>query len=240
MDFFDLREPVSAWTHFTGLVMAMLGTFILWRRSRGDRTGKRLSLLVFGLCLTSCYAASTLYHGLHLPPDRLAMFDRLDRIGIFLLIAGSYTPLAWCLLRGMWRRATLVSVWLVAAVASTLLALGLPLPTPLGTGLYLAMGWGSIACYAELARVVSHRDLRLLVAGGLLYSVGAVFNLLRWPVLRPGLFGAHELFHVFVLAGSLAHFSLILRVVVPFEHRPGLDSPGQNRRRRPSPVVSRP
>ncbi|MHC5542604.1 hemolysin III family protein, partial [Singulisphaera rosea] len=96
MDFFNLREPVSSWTHFTGLLMAILGIVILWRRSVGRRAGKRLSLLAFGLCLAFCYAASTLYHGLHLPPDRLAVFDRLDRIGIFLLIAGSYTPLAWC------------------------------------------------------------------------------------------------------------------------------------------------
>ena len=84
------------------------------------------------------------------------------------------------------------------------------------TGLYLGMGWGVVACYAELARVVSHRALRPLVAGGLSYSVGAVLNLLRWPVLWPGLFGAHELFHLFVLAGSLAHYRLMLRVVVPF------------------------
>ena len=91
----------------------------------------------------------------------------------------------------------------------------------MATGLYLGMGWGVVACYAELARVVSHRALRPLVVGGLFYSVGAVLNLLRWPVLWPGLFGAHELFHLFVLAGSLAHYRFILRVVVPFERRPG-------------------
>ncbi|MHC5539651.1 hemolysin III family protein, partial [Singulisphaera rosea] len=111
---------------------------------------------------------------------------------------------------------------------------------PLGTAVYLAMGWGSIACYAELARVVSHRDLRPLVVGGLLYSVGAVFNLLRWPVLLPELFGPHELFHLFVLAGSLTHFWLILRVVVPFEHRHGLDPSRQSRRRISSSAICPP
>ena len=95
----------------------------------------------------------------------LAAFDRLDRIGIFLLIAGTYTPLAWGLLRGRWRWGTLASVWLLAAGATVLLALGLPFSTPLATGLYLGMGWGSIVCYAELARAVSHSELRLLVIG---------------------------------------------------------------------------
>jgi hemolysin III len=241
VNLFDLREPVSAWSHFIGLLMALFGTFVLWRRSRGGPPAKRLSLLVFALCLAFCYVASTLYHGLLLSPDRLGVYDRLDRIGIFLLIAGTYTPLAWCLLRGRWRWATLASVWLVAAVASTLLAMGLSPPTALGTGVYLAMGWGSIACYSELARVVSHRALRPLLAGGLLYSAGAVFNLLRWPVLRPGFFGAHELFHLFVLAGGLCHFWLVLRVVVPFEHgtRP-VSVERLKRRRTSSSTIRRP
>ena len=221
LDFFDLREPVNAWSHCAGLLLALPGTLLLWRRSSGDHPAKRLSLLVFGLSLAFCYAASTLYHGLRIPNDRLAAFDRLDRIGIFLLIAGSYTPLAWGLMRGRWRWGTLAAAWLIAAVATVRLAIGGPFPPLWTTGLYLGMGWGVVACYAELARVVSHRALRPLVVGGLFYSVGAVLNLLRWPVLWPGHFGAHELFHLFVLAGSLAHFRLMLQVVVPFGRAPG-------------------
>src|SRR5947209_10248084 len=116
MDAFDLREPVSAWTHCAGLVLALPGTLILWRRS-GDDPGKRLSLLVYGLCLVFCYAASTLFHGVRLPADRLAAFARLDSVGIFALIAGSYTPLAWNLMRGRWRVWTLTAVWGTAATA---------------------------------------------------------------------------------------------------------------------------
>ncbi len=220
MDFFDLREPISAWSHCAGLLLALPGTLLLWRRSSGDHLAKRLSLLVFGLSLAFCYAASTLYHGLRIPKDRLAAFDRLDRIGIFLLIAGSYTPLAWGLMRGRWRWGTLATAWLITTIASGRLVIAGPLPPLLTTGLYLGMGWGVIACYAELARAVSHRALRPLIAGGLFYSVGAVLNLLRWPVLWPGLFGVHELFHLFVLAGSLAHYQLILKCAVPLERCP--------------------
>src|SRR4051794_1658091 len=108
MNALALREPVSAWTHFAGLVLAVPGTLVLWRRGGGE-PGKRLSLLVYGLSLIFCYAASTLYHGVRLPPRGVAAFARLDSVGIFALIAGSYTPLAWNLMRGRWRSWTLAA-----------------------------------------------------------------------------------------------------------------------------------
>lgn len=219
MDFLDFREPVSAWSHCAGLLLALPGALLLWRRA-GGVLAKRLSLLVYGLSLAFCYTASTLYHGLRLPAGRLADFDRLDRIGIFVLIAGTYTPLAWNLMRGRWRWGTLVTAWLLTAAATVRLVLSGPFPPMLSTCLYLGMGWGALICYSEVARVVSHRALLPLVVGGLSYSVGAVLNLLRRPVLWPGVFGAHELFHLFVMAGSLAHFQLMLTVVVPFVQEP--------------------
>jgi hemolysin III len=219
MDFFNLREPVSTWSHGAGLLLAMPGIVLLWRRSAGDRT-KRLSVLVYGLTLAFCYSASTLYHGVRLPAARIAALARLDGVGIFALIAGSYTPLAWCLLRGRWRRWTLAIVWGVATTATVLIATGRHFSPTASSCIYLGMGWGVVLCYSEIAQVVSHRALLPIVVGGLAYSVGAVLNLLHWPVLLPGVFGAHELFHLFVLAGSLAHYRFILRVVVPFAQGP--------------------
>ena len=214
------REPASTWTHLAGLLLALPGTVILWRRGGGD-LGKRISLLVYGLCLISCYAASTLYHGVRLPPDRLAVFVRLDSIGIFALIAGSYTPLAWNLMRGRWRIWTLATVWGTAAASVALIASGRRFSPVTGTCVYLAMGWGVVVCYARIARVVSHRALLPIVLGGVLYSAGAVLNLLGRPALWPGAFGTHDLFHLFVIAGSLAHYWFILKVVVPYGRGPG-------------------
>lgn len=168
------------------------------------------------MTLTFCYAAGTLFHGVRLPAAGIAAFARLDGVGIFALIAGSYTPLACCLLRGRWRRWTLAIIWGLAAPAAALIATGRPFSPVLSTGLYLGMGWGVVVCYSEIARVVSHRALRPTVIGGVSYSLGAVLNLMQWPALLPGIFGAHELFHLFVLAGSLAHYPFILGVVVPF------------------------
>jgi len=215
MGILEFREPVSALSHCAGLMLAAPGTLLLWRRSAGDR-GKQLAMLVYGVSLAFCYSASTLFHGVRLPAARIAAFARLDGVGIFALIAGSYTPLAWCLMRGRWRRWTLAVVWTVAATATTLIAAGRHFSPMLATCVYLGMGWGAVVCYTQIAQVVTHRALVPIVIGGLSYSVGAVLNLLHWPALWPGVFGAHELFHFFVLAGSLAHYLFILKVVVPF------------------------
>src|SRR5580658_8583256 len=149
MSFLDFREPVSAWSHCAGVLLALPGTCLLWRRSAGDPT-KRLTLLVYGLTLAFCYSASTLYHGVRLPAARIAAFARLDSVGIFALIAGSYTPLAWCLLRGRWRHWTLVLVWSVAVTATILIAGGRHFSPALSTCLYLGMGWGVVFCYFEI------------------------------------------------------------------------------------------
>src|SRR4051812_43336873 len=102
MGFFDFHEPVSAWTHGAWLLLSLPATLLLWRESRGDRP-KQVSLLVYGLSLACCFAGSLLYHGVTLsePLDRL--FLTLDYIGIFLLIAGTYTPIAFTVLQGRWK-----------------------------------------------------------------------------------------------------------------------------------------
>ena len=206
MDFSDLREPVSAWSHAAGLVMALPATWYLWHRGRGIGPARRLGLLAFGLSLAFCYGASMLFHGVRPGAGGLGFYDRLDRVGIFVLIAGTYTPLAMALLRGRWRSLTLASVWAITAVATGLLVAGGPLSQRWMTGLYLGMGWGVVACYGELRRATSHRELIPLVVGGLFYSVGATLNVLHWPRPWPGVFAAHEVFHLCVLAGSLSHY----------------------------------
>jgi hemolysin III len=214
MDLLHPREPINTWTHFTGLLLAIPGTILLLWLSRGDNA-KRLSLLVYGLTLIFCYTTSTLYHGVRLSAAGIAAFARLDGVGIFALIAGTYTPLAWCLLGRRWRRWTLAVVWSVAVSATIVIATGHQFPIVVATGLYLGMGWGAIICYVEIARDLSHRTMLPIVLGGVSYSVGAVINLVNWPVIYPGTFGAHELFHLFVLAGSFAHYSFIFKFVVP-------------------------
>jgi hemolysin III len=241
---FDLREPINAMSHGVGMMLALLVTGMLWKRcgalipcevspcsgalslrpcgpamwrcpaARHQRL-KAWSLLIFGTSLIFCYAASAVFHAARFEGEPLSRLQRLDHIGIFLLIAGTYTPPAWSLLRGRWRWGTLATVWTITALWVARAWYGGALPIWVSTLVYLAMGWGSLVCYRELARTYSHWRLLPLPLGGMFYSIGAVLNLAQWPVLSPGVFAAHELFHVLVLAGSACHIFFMLHVVVP-------------------------
>jgi hemolysin III len=218
IEWLHFREPVSALTHGLWMVLSVPATVLLWQRSRGSLP-KQISLLVFGLTLVFCFAGSTLFHSVR-QPWQIHFFHTLDHVGIYLLIAGSYTPAAVVILRGWWRWSVLCAAWLLAGLGITLRLLASDIPGVYSTSLYLAMGWGAVFCYFKVASIVSHRAMIPVVLGGVLYSIGAVINLAHGPVLIPGVFEGHELFHVFVMAASFAHFWFMLRYVVPYQPKP--------------------
>lgn len=211
MDWNSFREPVSAWTHFVWMVLALPATVWLWHLARGNRL-KQVGVAVFGLSMVACYGGSWLYHSV--PSDLIPPFATLDHIGIYLLIAGTTTPIALVVLRGRWRVGLLAGIWSLAALG---IALRLAWDLPIGvlTVFYLFMGWIGCAMYFELARVLGHAGVRPIWIGGLFYSVGAILNGLDWPVIVPGVFEAHELFHLFVMTGTGWHYYFMLSHVVP-------------------------
>src|SRR5947209_4179699 len=147
MDWLHFREPVSAWTHGIWFLLAFPASLLLWKAGRDDRI-KQISLLIFGLSLIICFGASVLYHAPRLPPKIVqGWFAKADSIGIYLLIAGSVTPVAVVVLQGAWRTTTLTSIWLLAAAGSVLCLSPITIPKALSTSLYLAMGWGIILSY---------------------------------------------------------------------------------------------
>lgn len=214
MDALVLREPFSALSHAVGSLLAVPGTILLWRYAGGDPTRRR-SAMIYGLSLMYCYAASAQYHAAAGSPESIAFLRRLDHIGIHFLIAGTYTAMAGTLLTYRWRRWTLILSWLGAALGSGVLLIYGILPTWLSTAVYMGMGWGAYIIYVKIRRRHPHRDLRPLLLGGLFYSVGALINLAGRPAPLPGIVGSHELFHLFVLAGSLVHYDFVLGVVAP-------------------------
>jgi hemolysin III len=217
MSYLDWREPVSAWSHFAWLVLAVPGTLLLWKRSAGDRP-KQISLLIFGLSLMFCYGGSVLYHSVQLPQEQIDWCETVDYLGIFALIAGSGTPLLFNLLEGRWRWGMVLMAWGLACIGAVLRIVFWNVPPWVYTSLYLLMGWSLVISYFELARLVTHRAMALIFVGGLLYSIGAAMNvLLPRDCLWPGVFGPHELFHLFVMSGSLVHYWFMLTVVVPYE-----------------------
>jgi hemolysin III len=222
MDWLSFREPISAWTHGAWAVLAAPGVWLLWRRAGGDWT-KRVGGLVFGLSLVLCFGCSFLYHGARLPAEGVAVLNTLDHLSIYFLIAGTSTPIALIMLDGGWRVGLAALTWLTA-LGGAALHLWLGLTPRLATGSYLVMGWvGGVVC-CDLVRKLSPRGVRPLWLGGLFYTVGALLNVSGWPDLAPGVFGAHEVFHLFVMAGSLCHYYFMAARVLPFERtgRPAL------------------
>lgn len=221
---FESRELVSTGTHLLGLAAAFPITWLLVRAAmrtpatdpaaRSFKSGKIASLAIFGFGMAACYAGSAAFHGIPADESGRDLLRRLDLVGIFLLIAGTFTPAAWSLMRPPPRRVAMVVVWGVAITCAGAVALGRAFPTWLATSIYLGLGWGMALCYADIRRSYDRRTLRLLPIGGALYSVGAIVNLSRSPGFFPGV-GSHEVFHLFVLAGTAAHVAFLFQVVVP-------------------------
>jgi hemolysin III len=216
IDWFNFREPASAWTHFLWLLLAFPCTWLLWRRSRGDRL-KQTGMIVFGLGLVLCYGGSWSFHAVLGDRQTIERFNTFDHIGIYVLIAGSATPVALVILRGAWRLYLMLLIWLLAVVGIVLCLTPLHIPILVSTILYLVMGWVGCVTYFELAGRLSHAAVRPIWIGGLMYTIGAVLNVVEWPTIVPGVFEAHEVFHVFVMAGSACHFWFMLRVVAPYQ-----------------------
>lgn len=220
MPFLDLREPASTLTHALGAAMALPATWWLWRRASAGGFTRQLALAVYGLSLAGCLGASAAYHAAPMSAESVASLRRIDHIGIHLLIAGTYTPIALTLLRGWLRAATLGIAWGIAAVGSTILLIWGILPPWLFTAVYLGAGWGACFAYFEIARTQTHRVSRPIWMGGVAYSIGALLNVAEWPVLSPGAFEAHDVFHLFVLAGAALHFQFMAQVVAPHQAEP--------------------
>jgi hemolysin III len=211
-----LRDPVSSMTHFGAFLLAILGTLLLWRLCRGARL-KQLAMGCFGLSMMTLYAASTVYHALRLPPGQLQFFRLMDQSAIYGLIAGTYTPVLLVVLRPRLRQRLLLGgVW-VLAVAGVVCKWSLASePFGLTIGLYFGIGWLALLPIGELTRSVGFPGIAWAVWGGVCYTLGGVADLIDWPRFSPGYFGAHELSHVFDMAGTFCHFVFVFRYVVPF------------------------
>ena len=211
-----LREPVSGLTHLAGAGLGAASTVVLVRQAGGGGSPRRLlAVAVFGCSLVALYAASALYHLLPVSPRGVARLRRLDHAMVFVLIAGTYTPFCLLALEGGWRWGLLGAIWGVAVVGIGSKLRWMDVPIWLSTGVYLLMGWAVVPALPALARAVPGPGLAWLVVGGLAYSLGALVHATGRPSPKPGLFGAHEVWHLFVLVGSGCHIWSIARYVAP-------------------------
>ncbi len=209
-----LREPFCGWSHLCGGVLSLVGLLALVSLSI-HKPWHLIGFLIYGLSLLILYIASTLYHSLPATPQRLHRLLIFDQVAIYLLIAGTYTPLCLVSLRGFWGWSLLAVVWGIALAGSAIRITWRGAPPWLPIVLYLLMGWLSLLVLPPLQQVLPAAALQWLFAGGMLYTVGTVVFALKIPQLWPGTFSSHELWHLFVLAGSGCHYVLMLRFVAP-------------------------
>ncbi len=209
---FPLREPVNGITHLIGAILSAVGLVALMVAAVNSGSLKvAVAFAIFGTSLVLMYTASALYHSLPLSPRGLQIFRRVDHVMIYVLIAGTYTPICLVMLPGRLGTALLITVWSIAALGTIQKVAWIDAPQWLSTGLYLGMGWIAVLVVPGLLSSAPAGFIWWLVAGGLLYSVGAVVYGTKWPELKPGVFGSHELWHLFVMAGSFSHYWAILR-----------------------------
>jgi hemolysin III len=205
-------DPFSCYSHLLGAALAVAGLVVLVTISRDD-PWRVVGFSIYGASLIILYLASTVYHWLLVPIAQRKWLNRVDHVAIFLLIAGTYTPVCIVTLRGGWGWTMFGIVW-TAAVAGTILKLGFrSLPRWVSASIYVAMGWAAVVAVVPLVRAFPPSALAWLLAGGLFYTAGAVVYATRRPNPYPRVFGFHEIFHMFVLAGSAAHFVFMLRWV---------------------------
>jgi hemolysin III len=209
-----MQNPVRGFLHGGAALASLVGAGALWARSAGGGSA-RLALLAFGASLVALYTTSSLYHSVPWGLTWKRRMQRLDHSMIYVLIAGTYTPMAVIALDGWLRWAALAASWGIAALGIAQKAFWPRLPDGYSIAFQTAQGWLALPLFLPLADRLPARALALALGGGVLYSVGMVFLLTERPRLWPRVFSHHELFHVHVVAASAAHYALALLYLAP-------------------------
>jgi len=207
-----IKDPGSAITHFIGMMMAILASVPLLIKASGEPSRLYLiSAAVYVLSLVLLYAASTSYHTFNLSERVNTILKKADHMMIFILIAGSYTPICLITLSGITGKILLALVWGIAIIGILFKAFWVYCPKWVSSILYIGMGWTCILAFTQILNALSPAAFGWLLAGGIIYTVGGIIYALKLPVFNNlhKNFGSHEIFHLFVMGGSICHFILM-------------------------------
>ncbi len=211
-----IREPGSAITHLIGVILSVLATTpLLIKVAVQDDHTAFIAMAIFMCSMVALYSASTIYHSVTVRDRILRVFRKLDHMMIFVLIAGSYTPICLIVLGGKSGYTLLAVVWGIALAGMTIKACWITCPKWFSSVIYIAMGWICLAVFGTLWNTLPHSAFLWLLAGGIIYTVGGVIYALKLPIFnaKHRFFGSHEIFHLFVLGGSICHFIFMYQYV---------------------------
>ena len=211
-----LKDPFSGLSHLAGAVLSVIALVVLlYKAVHYGGAVHTAAFAIFGASLILLYTSSALYHLLPLPPKGTQILRRIDHMMIFVLIAGTYTPVCLIPLKGVWGYSLLVSVWVLALGGILIKAFWPDFPRTFSTLLYVLMGWLVVTALWPLVKTVPPGGILWMVLGGIFYTIGAVFYGTKWPPnIIPGWFGFHEVFHVFVMLGSFSHFWVMAEYIM--------------------------
>ncbi|MCC8122574.1 MAG: hemolysin III family protein [Oscillospiraceae bacterium] len=207
----------SALTHCVGAGLALAGTVVLlvFAALGGCSAWHIVSFAIFGGSMVLLYTMSTLYHSVKISIRGRIVLRKCDHMSIYLLIAGTYTPLCLVALRnsGVTGWVVFGIIWRLAVAGIILTAFWIGAPRALTLGIYLGMGWAAVFALVPLYHVFPASGFFWLIGGGVFYTVGGILYACKWPGRNNKHFGCHEIFHVFIMLGSLFHFFMMLFVI---------------------------
>lgn len=210
------KDPGSAITHFIGMLMALFAaTPLLIKAHRQPDPICTISLAIFIISMFLLYTASTLYHTFDLSENANRLLKKFDHMMIFVMIAGSYTPICLVVLGGKLGLSLFLLIWCIALAGIILKAFWVTCPKWFSSIIYIAMGWTCVLAFAPIVNALPPKAFGLLLAGGIIYTIGGIIYALKLPLFnsRHKYFGTHEIFHLFVLGGSICHFILMYNFV---------------------------
>lgn len=213
-----LKDPGSAITHFIGTLMAIFAAVPLIMKAAHEPSPIYIiSIVVYAISLILLYSASTIYHSLDLGIEGNTKLKKFDHMMIFVLIAGTYTPVCLLVLDKPTGYMLLGLVWGIALVGIVIKAFWVYCPKWFSSVLYIAMGWTCVLAFSQIMNNLSTAAFAWLVAGGIIYTIGGVIYALKLPIFSALTenFGNHEVFHLFVMGGSTCHFILVYSFLLP-------------------------
>jgi hemolysin III len=210
-----MKEPVNTLTHLSGALLSVVALVVMILKGVGNESSLQiLSATIFGLSLLGLYVASTVYHWVPSSEKLNGILRRIDHSMIYVLIAGTYTPVCLLALKGVLGWSLFGTIWTLAIIGIIMKIVWLHAPRWLYTAFYLILGWLAVFFIVPLYKALPLQGFIWLLVGGLMYSVGAIIYGTKSKRIRISVFGFHEIFHLFILAGSLAHFIMVERFIM--------------------------
>ena len=212
-----VKDPGSAITQFIGMLMAIFAAIpLLIKAAREPGKIYFISIAVYAASLILLYAASTTYHTFNISKKVNTILKKIDHMMISVLIAGSYTPICLLVLGGRTGWILLAVVWGFAIAGILIKAFWVFCPKWVSSILYIGMGWTCVLAFTQLLNSLAPAAFGWLLAGGIIYTVGGVIYALKLPIFnsKHKNFGSHEIFHLFVMGGSMCHFIVMYAFVL--------------------------